>query len=131
MLTTDLTMLVYSALFTLGLAMVPNLGRAFVPGAMQWNAGNRDKGLPNDPAWCQRAQRAHGNMLENLPLFAIAVLVVHVAGRANEASALGAILFFAGRVAHALVYIAGIPYLRTAVFAVSIAGLLRVFGQLF
>lgn len=131
MLTTDLKMLVASGLLTLVLAILPNLGRALIPGSVQWNAGNRDKPLTGDPAWCQRAARAHLNLLENIAVFAIAVLVVHVTGHANEASALGAIIFFAARVAHALVYIVGIPYLRTLVFAVGQAGLLRVLWQLF
>ena len=55
-----------------------------------------------------RAQRAHANLLENLPLFAIAVLVAFAANRFSATTALGAQLFFWGRVAHALIYIAGI-----------------------
>lgn len=131
MLTTDLKMLVASGLLMLVLAIVPNAGRALVPGSVKWNAGNRDKPLEGDPEWCKRAARAHLNLLENLCVFAIAVLVVHVAGRANDASALGAVIFFAARVAHALVYIVGVPYLRTLVFAVGQGGMLHVFGQLF
>jgi uncharacterized MAPEG superfamily protein len=117
MLTTDLKMLVASGLLTMVLALVPN-------------AGHRDKPLTGDPEWCKRAARAHLNLLENLCIFAIAVLVVHIAGRANDASALGAIIFFAARVLHAGIYIAGIPYVRTLVFGVGQAGILQVFAQL-
>jgi len=131
MLSTDLKMLVASGLLCLVLAILPNVGRALVPGSVQWNAGNRDKPLEGDPAWCKRAVRAHANLLENLTVFAIAVLVVHVAGRANDASALGAIIFFAARILHALFYIAGVPYMRTLAFVVSLAGILRVMWQLF
>ena len=43
---------------------------------------------------------------------------------------LGAQLFFWGRVAHAIVYIAGIPWLRTAAWGVSVIGLILIFAQL-
>jgi uncharacterized MAPEG superfamily protein len=70
-------------------------------------------------------------MLESLAIFSIVVLVAHVSGRADATTALGATLFFWGRVAFALVYLAGIPWLRTAVWLVSVAGILLVFSRLF
>ena len=39
-------------------------------------------------------------------------------------------LLFWGRVAHAVIYLIGIPWLRTAAWAVSIAGLLVILAQL-
>jgi uncharacterized MAPEG superfamily protein len=58
------------------------------------------------------------------------VLVAQVAGISNEATASGAVLFLWGRVAHAIIYIAGIPYLRTVAFAVALIGMLRIAGEL-
>jgi uncharacterized MAPEG superfamily protein len=46
-------------------------------------------------------------------------------------TALGATLFFWGRVAHAIVYLAGIPWVRTAAWAVSFVGIVMVASQLF
>jgi uncharacterized MAPEG superfamily protein len=63
-------------------------------------------------------------------LFAILVLVAQVAGKANAMTALGAQLFFWGRVAYAPIYIIGIPWARTAAFGVSAAGLVLIFLQL-
>jgi uncharacterized MAPEG superfamily protein len=80
--------------------------------------------------WAGRAVRAHRNMLESLVLFAVLVLVAQVAGVSNAMTVLGAQLFFWGRVAHAIFYIAGIPWLRTAAWAVSVAGLILIFLQL-
>ena len=77
MLTTDLKMLVASGLLTLLLAFLPQISRIGKPGFRQWNAGNRETPFET-PAWGQRAARAHANLLENLCVFAIAVLVVHV-----------------------------------------------------
>jgi len=69
-------------------------------------------------------------MLENLVLFAALVLTAQVAGRTGAMTALGAQLFFWARLAYAVIYVAGVPWLRTAVFAVSIVGLVLILAQL-
>ena len=91
-------------------------------------AGNRDD-LPLIEDWAGRAQRAHMNMLQNLVLFAALVLTAHVAGRANAMTALGAQLFFWARLAYAAIYLAGIPWLRTGAWTVSVIGLILIFLQ--
>jgi len=88
--------------------------------------GNRE-GLAPCTGWVDRAQRAHRNMLESLVLFAALVLIAVVADKTSSQTLLGAQLFFWGRLAYAAVYIAGIPWLRTGVWAVSIAGLVLIF----
>jgi uncharacterized MAPEG superfamily protein len=92
-------------------------------------AQNREN-LPDLTDWAGRAQRAHRNMLENLPLFIGLVLVAHIAGRANPMTLLGAQLFFWARLVYAVVYVAGVPWVRTAVWAVSAVGLILIFLQL-
>jgi uncharacterized MAPEG superfamily protein len=92
-------------------------------------AGNRDS-FPRFSGWAGRAQRAHFNMLESLLLFAALVLIAQVTNRLNPTTALGAQLFFWARLVYAGVYIAGIPWLRTAVWAVSVVGLVLIFFQL-
>ena len=129
-MTTDLWMLVWTGLLCLLLPTVYLAGRSSVPGGLGWGFGNRDAPLDVAP-WVSRAVRAHLNLVENLAPFAILVLVAHVAGKANATTAQGAILFFWGRVAHAAVYVAGIPYLRTAAFFVGTIGELMILSQLF
>ena len=92
-------------------------------------ANNREN-LPELKGWAGRAQRAHRNMLENLPLFIGLVLVAHIAGRTNPMTLLGAQLFFWARLVYAIVYVVGIPWVRTAVWAVSAIGLILIFSQL-
>jgi len=92
-------------------------------------AGNRE-GLAPCTGWAGRAARAHHNMLENLVLFAALVLAAVLAGRTNGTTLLGAQLFFWARLVYAVVYLAGIPYLRTAVWLVSVIGLALIFFQL-
>jgi uncharacterized MAPEG superfamily protein len=43
---------------------------------------------------------------------------------------LGAQLFFWARLVYAVVYVAGVPWVRTAVWAVSAVGLILIFLQL-
>ena len=92
-------------------------------------AGNREN-MPEMSSWAGRAARAHRNMLENLVLFAILVFAARLVNVSNAMTLLGAQLFFWGRLAHAIIYIAGIPWLRTAAWLVSVIGLLLIFWQL-
>ena len=91
-------------------------------------AGNRE-GLMLT-GFAGRALRAHHNMLENLVLFAALVLVAVAAGKTNSNTLLGAQIFFWARLAYAVIYLAGIAWLRTAVWLVSIVGLAIIFFQL-
>jgi len=129
-MTTDLWMLVWTAVLCLVLPFVYLQSRLTTPGGLAWGFGNRDRPFAF-PAWADRAERAHANLVENLAPFAILVLVAHAAGKANATTALGATIFFWGRVLHAAVYTAGIVYLRTIVFALAWLGELLIFLQLF
>ena len=75
--------------------------------------------------------RAQANLIENLAPFAILVLVAHVAGKANAMTAMGATIFFWGRVVHLAAYVAGILYLRTLAWFAAWAGGILILVQLF
>jgi uncharacterized MAPEG superfamily protein len=124
----ELTLLTCAVLLTLVQAVVAVLG-AMLQVGLPMLAGNRE-GMPEITGWGGRAARAHRNMLESLVLFAALVLVAAVAGRTNAMTHLGAQVFVSARLAYALVYVAGVPWLRTGVWAVSVAGLAMIFLQL-
>jgi uncharacterized MAPEG superfamily protein len=130
-MTTDLWMLVWTALLALGLPFIYLAGLTQAPGGAAWSLGNRAEPLAGIPEWVARAHRAHLNLLQNLAPFAILVLVAQVSGKANATTALGATTFFWARLAHAAVYIAGIRYLRTLVFGVATFGAMLILGELF
>ena len=88
-------------------------------------AGNRED-MPPLTGFAGRAKRAHLNMLESLPLFIALVLIVAVAGKHNTTTQLGATLFFWGRLVHAVIYLLGLPWLRTLAWAVSVVGLIMM-----
>lgn len=128
-MTTDLWMLVFSALWCVLIPMISVAGLLRLPGGQAWGVGNRDTPFAV-PAWIERTRRAHNNMVENLAPFAALVLVAHVTGKANATTALGAQIFFAARIAHTAVYVAGIRVVRTLVFLVASVGELMILAQL-
>lgn len=97
---------------------------------LRWNAGSRDGEVAALTGVAARATRASTNFLETFPFFAAAVLAVLIAQRADAHTALGAQIYLWARVAYLPVYLAGIPYLRTVVWAAALVGLLMVLGGL-
>ncbi|KAF1690110.1 MAPEG family protein [Pseudoxanthomonas taiwanensis] len=97
---------------------------------LAWNAGPRDQPPGPVPAVAGRAERAMRNLLETFPFFAAAALGVVAAERGDAWTALGAQLYFWARVVYVPLYLAGIPYLRSLAWAVSVAGLLMVLAPL-
>ena len=127
-MTPELLYLVWSAALTLVLAVIAVSGATLEVGLPKL-AGNREN-MPEMSDWAGRAARAHRNMLESLILFAILVFAASLANVSNSTTLLGAQLFFWGRLAHAIIYIIGIPWARTAAWLVSVVGLLLIFWQL-
>jgi uncharacterized MAPEG superfamily protein len=127
-MTIELQMLVYASLLSILLAAPPLLALLLDRG-LGYVGGNRDEKVEL-PAWGARAERAHWNLLANLPAFAAVVLVAAAAGISNENTEWGAQQFFWARVAHAGIYIAGIPWVRAVAFGVSLGGLFDVAFEL-
>ncbi|MEZ4323246.1 MAG: MAPEG family protein [Myxococcota bacterium] len=119
-MTTDLWMLLAAAGLQWALIMA-TAGPQIVKNGMGWASGNRDE-TPPPTGWVARCQRCSANMMENLPIFAILVLVAHVSSTADSMTANGAILFIVARLAHAALYVGGVTYLRTAAWGASIVG---------
>ena len=88
---------------------------------------------PEEPLWALRAQRAHLNLVETLPAFAAVVVAAgsFASAAAYETISVWAQVFFLARLGHALVYILGIPYLRTPVYLVSWAAVLMIGSTIF
>ena len=91
-----------------------------------YNAGPRDEPGPPVGRMTGRLQRAQRNLYETLPLFGLAILAAHVAGRDGGLTLWGAWLYFLARVIYVPLYAYGISYVRSAVWLVSLLGLLLV-----
>ena len=120
--------------FTLILALV-QIGAAGAARTVElggkWNAGPRDEAVPPPGKLAGRLIRAQANLFETLPIFAAAVIMAHIAGKDGAPTALGAHLYFFGRLIYLPLYAFGVAYVRTLVWGVSFVGLLMVLAALF
>jgi uncharacterized MAPEG superfamily protein len=121
----EIKLLVWSVALAFVQVVIAVLGAQLQVG-LPMLAGNREN-MPVITGWAGRASRAHHNMTANLLLFAILVLVAQATSKLDATTALGAELFFWARLAYAVIYIIGLPWLRTAAWAVSVVGLVMIF----
>lgn len=126
---TEITMLAWSVVLGLGGVLLAG-GMVTRQRGLKWNASNRDGPAPPVTGAAARASRASANFLETFAFFAAAALAVVLTGRSTEHTALGAQVYFWARFAYLPIYIVGIPYLRTAVYAVSLWGVLQLLEAL-
>lgn len=77
-----------------------------------------------------RTKRAQANMTEGMILFTPLVLITVQMNAVSDLTALGAALFFYGRLAFAPLYYFGVPWLRTLAWFVSVVGILILFVEL-
>ena len=82
------------------------------------------------PLWGKRADRAYVNAVETFAPFAALVIVVHLAGKANAMTAFWAACYFWLRLAHAAVYLLGIPLVRTLIFTLGYVTIVGMFWEL-
>ncbi|UCA46912.1 MAPEG family protein [Pseudochrobactrum sp. XF203] len=90
---------------------------------LDYNAGPRDEAGPPVGIITARLERAQRNLYETLPLFLAAVLIAHIAGRESGLTAAGAWIYVIGRIFYIPAYAFGIPYVRSLIWVVSLAGL--------
>ena len=129
-MTPDLWILLSLALLTEILTLPPVVAHGSVPGGIKWIFYNRDTVLEGVAPWGGRAVRAHSNLADNLAIYAVVIGIACVTGATNGVTFIAGIVLLIARVLHALVYIAGIPYLRTAVFAVAQVSMLVYVWQI-
>lgn len=125
--------LVLSGVLTLLLWTPYIVARLFVWGPLTF-LSNYPKNFPIEkpaqPLWAERSQRAHLNMVETMPAFIAVVIgssyLMNSSSETIAAIAFWCTIFFWARVVHAVIYIAGIPYLRTPVYLVSWFSILAI-----
>ncbi|MSO66886.1 MAG: MAPEG family protein [Pseudolabrys sp.] len=117
-----------------GLMWVPYIiDRIMVRGVMGAMANPSRKDKAQSP-WAMRLYFAHSNAVENLVIFAALVMILDSLGHSTQSTAIACAVYFWARLAHVVVYVMGIPVLRTLAFAVGflaqVALVLAVFGKL-
>ena len=124
----ELTMLMWASILYVVQVLVAALA-ADIQNGLAWGLGNRED-IPAAKGWGGRAQRAYVNMSESLLPFACLVLIAYSLGRTGELSILGAEVFLVSRLAHAVLYIAGIKILRSLAYFGGLAGMVLIIMQL-
>ena len=121
----ELTMLAWTLVLALVQVLLPAVVRNREVG-IHYNAGPRDAPVPPPGKLSGRLMRAQANLFETLPIFAIAVLIVHVSGRENALTHYGALAYFVARLVYVPLYAAGVPFVRSLAWLVSVVGIVQV-----
>ncbi len=123
-MSTELFMLAMAGGIILLLTLVQGTRNIFALGLVT-AAGNQHDIAPWS-GWNDRLNRAIKNQIEGIVIFAPILLAIELANLNNDTTALGAQIFVLARVAHAIVYTLGIPWVRTTAWAAGVAGIVMV-----
>jgi uncharacterized MAPEG superfamily protein len=124
----ELTLLIWSVALAIIQMLIAFIGITLEFGLPDLPGGHQK--LPPANSFPGRAQSASHNMLQSLVPFAALVLVAEVANRTNASTGLGVEVFFVSRLVYAVIGMIGLPWLRTAVWCVSMAAMLLILAQL-
>ena len=127
-MTTDLKYLAYTAMLTAAL-WIPYVVSQVMANGFLTPANYKDPTPRTVPLWGKRADRAYLNAVEVFAPFAALVVIVQLTGKADATTAFWAMWFFWMRLAHAAVYLAGVPYVRTIVFTLGWVGVVGIFWE--
>ena len=128
-MTLELTYLALTALLTATLWIPYIVGQVMTNGFLA--AENYKDPTPREvPLWAQRCNRAHINAVETFAPFAAIVILIQLAGGSTSTTAFFVAAYFWLRLAHAVIYIIGIPFLRTIVFTLGWLCIVVLFFQL-
>jgi uncharacterized MAPEG superfamily protein len=128
-MSTDLKYLAFTAILTASLWIPYVIAQVTTNGPLK-PANYLDPTPRPLPLWGKRADRTYINAVECFAPFAALVIVVHLAGKANAMTAFWATAFFWLRLAHAVVYLLAIPYLRTLLFTLGYVAIVGLFVEL-
>ncbi len=125
---TEVLMLAASGALLLLLTIIQGTRNVFALG-LPTAAGNQHDIAPWT-GWNDRLNRATRNLIEAIAIFAPIVVAVVVLDASNSTTELGAKVFVGARIAHAVIFTAGIPYARTTAWFVGVVGIIMVGSQL-
>ncbi len=128
-MSTDLKYLAFTAMLTASLWIPYVVAQVTTNGAL--GPQNYVDPAPRPvPLWGKRADRVYINAVETFAPFAALVILVQLTGKADAMTAFWAQSFFWLRLAHAIVYWAAIPYIRTVVFTLGYVTIIGLFVEL-
>src|SRR6185369_5889295 len=123
-----LTYVAYTAMLTAAL-WIPYVVSQVATNGFLTPPNYRDPTQRPVPLWGKRADRTYLNAVEVFAPFAALVIVAHLTGKANAMTAFWAACFFWLRLAHAVVYLLAIPYIRTVIFTLGFVAIAGIFWE--
>src|SRR5450631_393498 len=128
-MTTDLKYLAFTAILTAAL-WIPYVVAQVATNGFLAPENYVDPTPRSLPLWGKRADRTYINAVEVFAPFAALVIIAQIAGKADAMTAFWAVAFFWLRLAHAIVYLAAIPYVRTLIFTLGFVAVAGIFWEL-
>jgi uncharacterized MAPEG superfamily protein len=117
-MTRELFWLTLTVILT-GVMWIPYIvNRAQVRGLMGALANPSRNDKPQSE-WANRMMFAHDNAVENLVIFAPLVLILNAIDYSSRWTVLACAVYFWSRLAHLIVYTAGVPVLRTVTWTIG------------
>jgi uncharacterized MAPEG superfamily protein len=116
------------ALWLVHVVIQASVGTAELPSRYLFTS--RDKPAAARGLLHGRATRALANYVENFTPFVALALALIVTQRAGGAGALGATIWILARIVYIPLYLFGVVYARSAVWTISIVGLVMMFTRL-
>jgi uncharacterized MAPEG superfamily protein len=117
-MTRELFWLTLTVILT-GVMWIPYIvNRAQVRGLMGALANPSRNDKPQSE-WANRMMFAHDNAVENLVIFAPLVLILNAIDYSSQWTVLACAVYFWSRLAHLIVYTAGVPVLRTVTWTIG------------
>jgi len=98
---------------------------------LRWAASPRDADMPPLKPIPGRISRNFRNYMETFPLFVAAILVAQAAGVHNALTHWGSVAYLGGRVAYTVLYVSGVPLVRSLFWNVATFGMLAVLAAPF
>ncbi|HEY7972854.1 MAG TPA: MAPEG family protein [Xanthobacteraceae bacterium] len=127
-MTTDLKYLAWTAMLTAAL-WIPYVVCQVMTNGFLAPPNYVDPAPRPVPLWGKRADRTYLNAVEVFAPFAALVIVAHLTGKANAMTAFWAACFFWLRLAHAVVYLLAVPYVRTLIFTLGFVAIVGLFWE--
>jgi uncharacterized MAPEG superfamily protein len=127
-MTTDLKYLAFTAILTAAL-WIPYVVAQVATNGFLAPENYVDPTPRSLPLWGKRADRTYINAVEVFAPFAALVIIAQIAGKADAMTAFWAMAFFWLRLAHAIVYLAAIPYVRTLIFTLGFVCIVGIFWE--
>lgn len=98
---------------------------------LRWAASPRDSEMPPLKPLAGRINRNFRNYMETFPFFAAAILIAEAANVHDDLTYYGATAYVGGRFIYTLLYVAGIPLIRSLFWNIAAFGMLAVLAAPF